>query len=252
METDMQKASAEVEPAREVYLLGRSLFAQGRYDEARTALMQAAEVLEGYADIHHYLGVIAHLKTEFKEAIEHFRRALAVNPRYTEAMLNLAITYNTVGLYEKAAALFQSAAESSSSSSGTLPPHIETRLANLHSDIGSIYHDHFVYDRAINEFRQALELCPHFVDIRFKLGLSLRDSGKLELAAEEFQAALRFHPRYHAAQAQFGFCLLKLGRADQARAEFQAVLAQDPENTLASVGISMLEGDTGPNEPEDG
>jgi tetratricopeptide (TPR) repeat protein len=187
--------------------------------------------------------VIAHLQADFKSAVAHFQRALKLNPNYTEALLNLAITYNTVGLYENAARSFKMAADKpTSSASSKIPRHIGAKLANLHADVGSVYHDHFFYPRAIEQFQRALDLCPDFVDIRLKLGMSLRDSGQLEEAAAEFRKALEIHPTYVAARVQLGLCLLKLGRQADATAEFQAVLSSSPDNMLARAGLAMIAG----------
>jgi tetratricopeptide (TPR) repeat protein len=243
MESGSERQKDERANARDEYLLARSLFAHGRYDEAKQAFLSALTVFDDYPDIHHSLGVIAHLQADFKSAVAHFQRALKLNPNYTEALLNLAITYNTVGLYENAARSFKMAAERRTGSSTTkLPMHIGARLANLHADVGSIYHDHFFYHRAIEQFQRALELCPDFVDIRLKLGMSLRDSGQLEDAVAQFRKALEIHPTYVAARVQLGFCLLKLGRQLEAKDEFEAVLASAPENMLASAGLAMIAG----------
>ena len=43
-----------------------------------------------------------HMKGELRKASAHFEKALEINPRYTEASLNLAITYNDLGEFKKA------------------------------------------------------------------------------------------------------------------------------------------------------
>jgi Tfp pilus assembly protein PilF len=241
MDSAKERQKDERASARDDYLLARSFFAHGRYEEAKQAFLSAMEFFQDYPDIHHSLGVIAHLQADFKAAVTYFQTALKYNPNYTEALLNLAITYNTVGMYESAARAFQMAAEKRTSSSMTnLPPHIGAKLANLHAEVGSVYQDHFVFHRAIEQFERALELCPDFVDIRLKLGISLRDGGQLEKAVAEFRKCLEIHPTYLTARVQLGFCLLKLGDAEAARAEFQAVIASSPDNMLAHAGLSML------------
>ena len=66
------------------------------------------------------VGIEAFEKGEYKEserlfheiliAAEAFEKALAINPGYTEASLNLAITYSDLGKYEKAREVFERAA----------------------------------------------------------------------------------------------------------------------------------------------
>ena len=46
-----------------------------------------------------------------KKAAEHFEKALELNPRYTEVSLNLAVTYNDLGEFNKAQEVFSMAAQ---------------------------------------------------------------------------------------------------------------------------------------------
>ncbi len=52
------------------------------------------------------LGVIAHSRGDFAHAEQHFEKAVGLNPNYTEAQLNLMVTYNDLGKYDSAREIY--------------------------------------------------------------------------------------------------------------------------------------------------
>ena len=90
------------ERIKQLLLLGREHYAKRELDKAEQMLRQVLDEEDRYADVHDMLGVIAHSRGNFIQAERHFERALQINPAYTEAAINLAVTYNDRGKYEKA------------------------------------------------------------------------------------------------------------------------------------------------------
>jgi Flp pilus assembly protein TadD len=95
----------------ELHELGSQLFTEGKYPEAEPILKEIISINPKYADVHNKLGVISHLKSDFKLASQYFKKALELNPNYTEASLNLAITYNDMEEFKKAQEVFTLAAQ---------------------------------------------------------------------------------------------------------------------------------------------
>jgi len=81
----------------ELYELGTKLFDDGKLNEAEPLLREVIALNPGYADVHNKMGIICSMKGELRKAAAHFEKALELNPRYTEASLNLAVTYNDLG-----------------------------------------------------------------------------------------------------------------------------------------------------------
>src|SRR5580693_9995106 len=90
------------ERLKQLRLLGREHYAKREFDKAEPMLREVLESSDRFADVHDMLGVIAHFRGNFIAAERHFERALAINPAYTEAALNLAVTLNDRGKYEAA------------------------------------------------------------------------------------------------------------------------------------------------------
>jgi tetratricopeptide (TPR) repeat protein len=83
------------------YNLGLVLFGLGRTDEAR-ACFERALALAPHAGAHNGLGVVALEAGAPEAALRHFERAVEVDPRYPDALDNLALALERLGRAEEA------------------------------------------------------------------------------------------------------------------------------------------------------
>jgi len=224
----------------ELYNKANEAFRDGAWNEAEKLLNEVAAQKPFYADVYHKLGVINHQNGNLKKAIEHFEKALTINPNYTEARLNLAITYNAVGQYDSALEVFSGAVQQAILEPGSLDPYIKAQIANEHFKLGNIYYDLGEVQEAIDQYLKAVKLCPNFPDIRTKYGVALRDLGHFDEAVKEFQEVLRHKVSYVAARNHLGLTYLKMGRKDEARAEWEKVLIVNPSDSIATACLNML------------
>jgi lipoprotein NlpI len=196
-----------------------------------------------FADVYNMLGTIAFEKGDHEGSRKHFQDALEINPRYTEACLNLAVTLNEMGDYPSGAVAFQKARQASLVEQGAIDPYVKGRLANLHADIGEIYHGLALHDEAVAEYRKALALGPGFPDLRARLGILYRDMGEYEKAIEEFTRVKREHPEYATASIQLGISYYSRGQVELAVDEWNSILEKDPENPKAMMYLRLAEKD---------
>ncbi|TAL23018.1 MAG: tetratricopeptide repeat protein, partial [Nitrospirae bacterium] len=180
------------------------------------------------------------LKGNTKEASEYFEKALKLNPRYTEASLNLAIAYNDMGEFKKAQEVFSKAAQIAHPTPTSLDPFAAGKLANEHFKIGNIYFDFAMYDDAIEEYTKALKLHPLLADVRTKLGMSLRSKGLYEEAIVHFTKAKEVNPGYGQAWVQLGLTYYMKGLKDLAFEEWERALKQNPNLKEAKTYIQLL------------
>ena len=171
------------ERMRENLLRGRDHYAAREYGKAEPFLAEMAESNLEFADVYDMLGVIYHQQGRLNDAESMFRKALALNPNYTEAALNLAVTYNDLGKYQDAKEIYGRAMSVSRSAPKQLDPFARGKIANMHAEVGGAYHEVGQFVDAVREYEKALALCPAFHDIRTKLGATLREMGSLVAAA---------------------------------------------------------------------
>lgn len=225
---------------RDLLARGREAYEARDYDKAEPCLIQLVNEQRGFADVHDMLGVIYHHQGRLHEAASMFEAALRLNPNYTEAALNLAVTYNDLGRYQEAKQVYGQALRASKSGPRKLDPFAQGKIANMHADVGKAYDALGLYPEAVREYEKALELCPHFQDIRTLLGTTLREMGALPAAIRELERVKRETPKYVPARLSLGLAYHALGRLDEAQEEWQAALVADPENKPAGMYLASL------------
>jgi tetratricopeptide (TPR) repeat protein len=228
---------------KQLLILGKEHYERNEHDRAEQVFREILEADEGagrFADVHNMLGVILHARGDIAGAAARFEQATSINPRYTEALLSLAVTYNDLGRYEDAQALYARIRELKGAD-GELDPFARGKIANMHAAVAQAYADAGRPEQAIAELRKAVELCPTFADLQTKLGTLYRENGDLAMAREHYAAACTANPRYVPARVLLGVTLLALGQPDDAMAEWRSVLAIEPTNKKAQMHLRMAE-----------
>jgi tetratricopeptide (TPR) repeat protein len=191
------------------------------------------------------LGVIYHQEGRLSEAEAMFQEALRINPAYTEAALNLAVTCNDLGKYREAKEVYQRAMARSRNAPRHLDPFAKGKIANMHAEVGAAYHAVGLYEDAVGEYQRALALCPGFVDIRTRLGSTLREMGKVDEAIREFEQVRGENPRFVTARLNLGLAYYAAGRRPEAAAEWREVLTLAPGHKSAEMYLTMVQPDGG-------
>ncbi len=228
------------ERTKQQLILGREHYAKRELEKAAEMLRQVLETEDRFADVHDMLGVIAHSRGNFIVAERHFERALAINPSYTEAALNLAVTYNDRGKYEAAREVYARIKGNPTGSIQSLDPFARGKLANMHADLSQAYADAGLPQDAIEELEKAVGLCPQFADLQTKLGGLLREIGNLARARDHYGQALASRPNYVPARVQLGVTLLAMGQPDAAEEQWKYVIDLEPDNSRARMYLRML------------
>ncbi|MFQ5455158.1 MAG: tetratricopeptide repeat protein [Nitrospirota bacterium] len=214
---------------KNIYEIVQELFDAGKYEESERLLLEIIEdSRRQYADVYNKLGFIAHNKGDLKKAVEYLEMALSLNPRYTEASLNLAITFNELERYEEADEVFAKAVNVVKSEQSQLDPFIQGKLANDHAALGERYYEIGLYDKALEEYNKSLELRPKFVDIIVKLGIAQREKGLLDDSIETFSRAKEINPKYTSAFIHLGITYYIKGFFNLAMEEWETASKIDP------------------------
>jgi len=223
---------------KQLLLLGREHYEKREFEKAEYLLKQVVDKTDRFADVFDMLGVIAHSKGDFAKAEECFEKAIQLNPNYTEAQLNLMVTYNDLGKYDAAREIYSNI-RSRDAGDRRADPFAKGKIANMHAEISQAYQDAGMTIQAIEELEKAVGLCPGFADLRTRLGILLRDTGDAARAREEFEAAKKANPKYLQGRLALGVLFLSAGDRDEAKAEFNAVLEHDPDNKSAQMYLRI-------------
>lgn len=222
------------------------LIALGKLSEAETALQAIYRRNPDFADICNRLGQIYYQSGNLQRARDFFQRAVRLNPDYTEASLNLAVTLNEMKQYGKAKEVIDKAQARANRKKTPFEPFIAGKLANKHKEIGDIYRELGMLVDSIEEYRKALKLSPGFPDIQVKLAVTLRETGMTDEAIEILTKTTEQRPDYPDARIQLGITYFSKGFLDKASNQWREVLKTDPSNIKALMYMSFLEGEKNP------
>jgi tetratricopeptide (TPR) repeat protein len=224
----------------ETHKEGSDAFRANDYKTARACFNKLLEHGLKFADVHNMLGVIDYSNGDYASAVENLKKAIELNPSYTEARLNLSIVLNDTGEYPDAAKAFEQARAVAYPGAGKVDPFIKGRLANLHAQLGDLYHGMGLYDDAMKEYSVALALREDFPDVRTNLGVLYRDMGLHDQAIEEFRRVRQTHPHYNEATIQLGISHYGLDDKATAKELWGGVLRDNPDDAKAMMYYRLV------------
>jgi len=194
-----------------------------------------------FADVHHLMGVAYALLGQQERALAAFDAALAVNPRYLEATIHRALALAALGRVDEVTPTLRRAAEITPPPVAGFPAAVAAQLANRHAELGQAYAEAGARDRAIAEYRRALELGPRFHDLRYRLGRLLLEAGQVLEARDVLSALVAAHPHFVDAQAALGLSCYLSGDTAEAQRVWRECLATRPASARIEAYLSMVE-----------
>ena len=193
-----------------------------------------------FADAHHLLGVSYSLVGQPDAALGQLDRALALNPRYVEALVHRAIVLNELGRETEADAAFRRAAQMGGEPREGFAAHLAAKLANQHAALGDAYLEAGGMTQALAQYQAALTLGPAFHDLRYKLGRLLLEAGRALDARDQFEIIVRARPNNVDAAAMLGLACYLAGDGLAAKAVWEACRDRRPEDPRVEAYLAML------------
>ena len=173
-------------------------------------------------DIAHYnLGIGLASQGRTFEAIDHFRAAIRIDPRFADAHNNLGNALEHQGRTAKAIRHYREALR------------IDPAMASAHYNLGLALAREGDTNTAMAHFNEALRIRPAYAQAHNNLGIVLIDLGRTVEAMVHFTEALRIDPDSATAHYNLGVVLASQGKHHQAIAHFNEALRIDPTHADA-------------------
>ena len=175
--------------------LGSALFQKGQMDEAIIQFQKALEIKPDFAGVHNNLGYCFLRIRRFDEAIVQYQEALALQPNSADAYEHLGDALFRKGNMNEAIVQYQKALE------------IKPGVAETHNNLGYCFLRTGRLDEAVAQFREAIELQPRFVLAYNNLGNAFRQKGMPSEAIACYQKAIELQPQFIPAQRNLAWML---------------------------------------------
>ena len=163
-------------------------------------------------------------------AVGHFQRAIALDPKYSEAKNNMGVAYLRMGNWNAAIDIFQELTQDLLYTTPQYP------LFNL----GWAYYNREDYQQSEKYYRLALDISPNFIKAHRGLGLTYIAMGNGPAAVAAILKAIDLSPPTPQLFFDLGKAQQVAGNIASARAAFRKVVALDPKSPLAHEAKNAL------------
>jgi len=195
---------------------------------------------EAFADAYNILGLAYAMVGQKEEGLAAFDRALKLNARYVDALLNRAVTLSDLGRADEAVAAFAQAQTLGAVDHTGFSAPIASRLANLHAELAEAYLEGGGRGDAIRQLEAAATLRPEFVDLRYRLARLYLDEGKLEPALGELESIVARRPGFLDAGIALGMARYLVKDLAGARRAWEDAKRRAPDDPRITAYLALL------------
>lgn len=224
----------------------KRFLAEGHWQAAKDVLLDLDNSGRGNAEVQYILGTLLHRENRFAEAVDRFKRALQIDPQFTDAAISLSIIYNDTGHYQEGKQVFEQAEKAAHRRPGKPAPSVilQKELSQKHLDLGNLYRSLQKFDEAANEFLKAARVDPENVDARILLSKTHGQRGQMRLAQQELETLVREKPENVSARVHLALLYYAMGNVVDAQIELQEALVKAPNNRQVKMYLEMTRGAT--------
>lgn len=224
----------DFEVESDIFQIAENHFKENEYARAEPLLNQLIMKNTRRPEVFHMIGTIFYDQGKFNKAIRSFRRALEIDPSFTDSSVGLSIILNDLGRYDEGQKVFDEAKAMLALKQKAHDPNLNEKFATKHDELGDLYMRHHRFEAALPEFQKALSLTSLR---RPEISVSIADChvkmGQLPLAIRELRQILREYSHFVPARLKLGKCFYDAQQIPEAIEQWEQVLAEEPNNSTA-------------------
>ena len=217
----------------ELFSAAKEYFIEGHYKIVESMIQQLLIVDERNPDVHYMAGTLAFEKGKLKQAIQHFKKSLQIDPHFTDSSIGLSIILNDLGKYDEGKRIFEEAYALMKQKGSDDKPYFDESIAKKHEELGDIYFLAKQYEEALENFNRASKISSNKVFYGIKSIDCLLQMKLLSRAEREAQELLEAHPEDTRILNSMAKIQYQLGNHSKADESWQRILAKEPNNTEA-------------------
>ena len=232
-----------------------------------TAQARVADVTTNSMEAYNYYlrGREENEKFYWESARPFLEKAVELDPTFASAYIELADTYEQLVYTKEAKIAYEKAKAFSEKASKKERLYIEAAYANaieknperrfrilkqiakeypkekgVHASLGDYYRQKELYDKAVEEYKKALELDPNFGTAINSLALTLVELKQYEKAIELFKRYASVSPGDANPFDSMGYAYFRMGKLDDAIAKYKEALAVKPDFEFSVFSIQYV------------
>lgn len=217
----------------------RESFIEGNYKVAEPLLNQMLLQNTKNPEVYQMLATIYYDKGQFNKAIKTFKRALEIDPTYTDASVGLSIILNDLGRYDEGKQVFQEAQKLLDRKSGKVDSYIEEKLAAKHEELADMYFQYKLYSEALDQLLKAHKLSARKADLMLRIAECHVKLGDPTRAVRELKTLIRDYPHLIPARLKLGVIYYNMNQLAEATEQWENILLRDPQHPEALRNLKM-------------
>lgn len=217
----------------EMLSTARDYFRENKYALAEPILNQLILKNAKSPEVFQMLGTIYYDQGKFNKAIRAFRRALELEPTYTDASVGLSIILNDLGKYEEGRKIFDEARELLARQNSSEDPYLNEKFSIKHDELGEMYFHHGRPKEALEQYFKALVLSNRKPELTMKVVECMIRINETEKALKELRNLIKEYPGFLSARVRFGKILYERGDVAGAIEQWEAATQRDPNHSEA-------------------
>lgn len=223
----------------------REAFIDGKYKEAEALLMQPTLQNSNNPEIFQMLATIYYNRGQFNKAVKTFRRALQVDPTYSDAAVGLSIILNDLGRYDEAKKVFEDAQKlidkKKQNKTLTGQSAVEEKFAAKHIELADLYLQHKRFEQALEQYQTAYKMTQKKIDVSILIAECLVQAGQSQQAIKELRSILQMNTKAISPRLKLGLILYNSHMIAEAVDQWENVLRIDPKNEEAIRYLKMAQ-----------
>jgi tetratricopeptide (TPR) repeat protein len=219
----------------------REYFIDGNYKMVEPILQQMLMQSTRNPEVYQMLATIYYDKGQFSKAIKTFKRALEIDPTYTDASVGLSIILNDLGKYDEGKQVFVDAQNLLEKRSGKNDPFIDEKLASKHEELADLYYQYKRYNEALEQLLKAQKLSSRKAEITMRISEVDVQLGMSDRAVKNLRTLIREYPHFIPARLKLGVIYYNSNNIAEATEQWENILMRDPQHPEALRYLKMAQ-----------
>lgn len=226
---------------QELLQLARDKFIAGDYKSTQTIISQILPKNEKVPEVFQMLATIFYSNGQFNKAIKTFKRALEIDPYYTDASVGLSIILNDLGRYEEGRKIFLEAQSLLERKNRRPDPSVNDKIAFKYEELADLLFQSQRFEEALEFFQKSFAISQK----KQQIGMSIVDChlklGSKEKAIRELKNLLKEFPQFITGRNKLASLLYDANKVADAIHQWETVINKDPKNPEAIKNLKMAQ-----------